>query len=158
MWETASTTWNRAARPACGPRRCFGGRSSGRTWREPSPITGWRSRGTCWRCLSCREPGIGIRESVADPRIPDSRLLLLIGTDHDGVREDVPLHRLLDLGLGGQLEIGQHGVEGVELVHVAVPPDRRGGPAVARGPSVLFFLAGARGGRVSCSLPGGCRA
>src|SRR5262249_47044169 len=64
---------------------------------------------------------------AASDRLP----VLLVGADDDRLREDVSLNRFLQRGLVRTPEIRQHCVERVELVEVAVAPDRRARTAIA---------------------------
>ena len=79
------------------------------------------------------------------------------GTSHElRLRDHVALHRRLELRLRRRAEVGQHGVERVELVEVAVPADRRAGPAVAGALPVVRALARARRQvlrRTACARP-----
>src|SRR5262245_31553779 len=81
---------------------------------------------------SCLRTRVETRSVPGAARAASDRLpLLLVGADDDRLREDVSPYRFLQRGLVRTPEIAQHGVERVELVKVAVAPDRRARTAIA---------------------------
>ncbi len=56
----------------------------------------------------------------------------------------MPLHRFLELGLGGSAQVGQHNIQRVQLVKVPVPADGRARAAVAGALPVIQTLKRSR--------------
>jgi len=73
---------------------------------------------------------------------------LLVRPEEFGLRQDLPLHGLFELRLAWPAEVGKDSVESEELVEVAVAPNRRARPAIARPLPVVQSLACAGGQRV----------
>src|SRR5574340_694155 len=73
---------------------------------------------------------------------PELFLLPFIQSYQIGVCEHVALHGLFQRGLGGVTQIRQHGIERIQLEKIAVPADRRTGPAVAGAAPVVDSLQG----------------
>jgi hypothetical protein len=66
----------------------------------------------------------------------------LVGADQHRLGEDVSLHRFLQRGLVRALEFRQDGVERVELVEVAVPPESLTPSRVPAGSAVDLIASG----------------
>ena len=71
-------------------------------------------------------------------------LLRLIRPHERGFGQNVAAHGLLETGLGGRARKAEHRIEGIKLVEITVPPDRRKRTAIAGAFPVIQPLARSR--------------
>src|SRR5882762_8991197 len=83
-------------------------------------------------------------ETQRNTQLPDLLTLLICPHQHR-LLDDMPLHRLLDIGLAWFLQIRKDGIERVKLVEVAMAPDRWTRAAVTGALEITHTIQRSRG-------------